>query len=73
MHEGKVIRILSIEDLIVDRLNACKHWKSQYDCEQAQVLIGVYLDKLDREYLNKRMKEEDLEKEIIKILSRNPS
>ncbi len=67
MHEGKLIRILSIEDLIVDRLNACKHWKSQYDCEQAQVLVGVYSDKLDIEYLKKRMKEEDLEMELIKI------
>lgn len=67
LHEGKLIRILSIEDLIVDRLNACKHWKSQYDCEQTQVLVGVYSDKLDREYLKKRMKEEDLEMELIKI------
>ena len=67
LHEGKLIRILSIEDLIVERLNACKHWKSQYDCEQAQVLVGVYVDKLDREYLKKRMKEEDLEPELIKI------
>ncbi|SNQ61492.1 hypothetical protein [Candidatus Methanoperedens nitratireducens] len=53
--------------MIVDRLNACKHWRSQYDCEQAQVLIGVYSDKLDREYLKKRMKEEDLETDLIKI------
>lgn len=67
LHQGKKIRILSIEDLIVDRLNACKHWKSQYDCEQAQVLAGVYSDKLDREYLKKRMKEEDLEPDLIKI------
>jgi hypothetical protein len=67
LHEGKLIRVLSIEDLIVDRLNACKHWKSQYDCEQAQVLVGAYLDKLDREYLKKRMKEEDLETDLIEI------
>jgi len=51
--------------LIVDRLNACKHWKSQYDCEQAQVLVGAYSGKLDWEYLKKRMKEEDLELELI--------
>ncbi len=67
LHDGKLIRILSIEDLIVDRLNACKHWKSQYDCEQAQVLAGVYADKLDLEYLKKRLKEEDLEMDLIKI------
>lgn len=65
LHKGKIIRVLSIEDLIVDRLNACKHWKSQYDCEQAQVLIGVYRDKLDMQYLMRRMKEEDLELDLI--------
>ncbi|MBU4139638.1 MAG: hypothetical protein KJ729_06850, partial [Euryarchaeota archaeon] len=65
LHEGKLIRIISIEYLIVDRLNACKHWKSQYDCEQAQVLEGAYRDKLDMEYLKKRMKEEDLEMELL--------
>jgi hypothetical protein len=65
-HEGKIIRVLGIEDLIVDRLNACKHWKSQYDCEQAHILAEVYSDKVDREYLKKRMKEEDLEMDLIK-------
>lgn len=66
-HEGKTIRVISIEDLIVDRLNACKHWKSQYDCEQAQILFGVYSTKLDMEYLRKRMEEEDLEIDLLKI------
>ena len=68
LHEGKIIRIISIEDLIVDRLNACKHWKSQYDCEQAQVLAGAYRDKLDMDYLKSRMKEEDLEMELLSIV-----
>ena len=67
LHEGKLIRIISIEDLIVDRLNACKHWKSQYDCEQGHVLFGAYRDKLDMDYLKLRMKEEDLEIELLKM------
>ena len=67
LHEGKLIRIISIEDLIVDRLNACKHWKSQYDCEQAHVLFAAYMDKLDMDYLKTRMKEEDLEMDLLKI------
>ena len=66
MHEGKLIHVVSIEDLIVDRLNACKHWKSQYDCEQAQVLFNVYSEKIDLDYLKKRMVEEDVEMELIK-------
>jgi len=48
-------------------LNACKHWKSQYDCEQAQVLVGAYSEKLDWEYLKERMTEEDLELELIPL------
>ena len=68
LHEGKLIRIISIEDLIVDRLNACKHWKSQYDCEQAQVLAGTYWDKLDMDYLKSRMMEEDLEMKLLNIV-----
>ena len=51
----------------MDRLNGCKHWKSQYDFEQAQVLAGAYGDKLDTDYLKSRMKEEDLEMELLKI------
>jgi len=66
LHEGKLIHVVSIEDLIVDRLNACKHWKSQYDCEQAQVLFNVYSEKIDLDYLKKRMVEEDVEMELIK-------
>lgn len=41
--------------------------KSQYDCEQAQVLMGAYSEKLDHEYLKKRMKEEYLELELIAL------
>jgi len=53
-----VIRIISIEDLIVDRLNACKWWSSATDCEQARSLLGTYLAKVDMEYLKGRAEEE---------------
>ena len=29
--------------LIIDRLNACKHWKSEIDCEMAELLVNRYV------------------------------
>lgn len=60
IYEGKKIRITSVEDLIIDRLCACKFWESVYDCEQAQMLIRAYKNRLDRQYLNERAKQEML-------------
>lgn len=59
-YRGKKIRIVSVEDLIIDRLCACKFWDSIYDCEQAQMLIRAYKNKLDRQYLNQRAGQEML-------------
>ena len=36
--EGLQCTILGIEDLIIDRMNACKHWKSEIDCEMARTV-----------------------------------
>jgi hypothetical protein len=62
---GFTLCVISIEDLIVDRLNACKWWKSAKDCEQAKYLLYVYVDKVDKEYLEKRAKVEG----VLDILS----
>ncbi len=59
-YRGKKIRIISVEDLIIDRLNACKFWDSVYDCEQARMLIRAYKNRLDRPYLNERARQESL-------------
>ncbi|MDG6224120.1 MAG: DUF6036 family nucleotidyltransferase [Candidatus Thermoplasmatota archaeon] len=55
-----VIRVISVEDLLVDRLCACKWWRSNTDCEQARYLYGIYLDRLDMDYLKDRALEEDV-------------
>ena len=47
-------RIIGIEDLIIDRLNACKHWKSEIDCEMVELLIIRYGKELDWPYLEKK-------------------
>jgi hypothetical protein len=52
--EGLQCRIIGIEDLIIDRLNACKYWKSEVDCEMVELLIKKYIKELDWAYLGKK-------------------
>jgi hypothetical protein len=57
---GMKMYVIGIEDLIIDRLNACVHWKSNTDCKQAEYMIRYYSSKLDVEYLKTRAKKEVL-------------
>jgi len=52
--ENLQCRIIGIEDLIIDRLNACKYWKSEIDCEMVELLIRRYTKELDWLYLEKK-------------------
>ena len=58
--------IIGIEDLIIDRLNACKHWKSEIDCEMTELLVVRYCRELDWDYLEKKAEkpENDLIQEL---------
>jgi hypothetical protein len=51
--EGLQCTIIGIEDLIIDRMNACKHWKSEIDCEMAELLVNRYYNDLDWPYLER--------------------
>jgi len=53
-------RIIGIEDLIIDRLAACKHWRHTESCEWAARLLAV-ADDLDEVYLRRRAAEEDVD------------
>ena len=46
--------MIGIEDLIIDRLNACAHWKSDMDCKQADYMLRYYGKRLDIRYLNQK-------------------
>ncbi|MCJ7487789.1 MAG: hypothetical protein MUQ25_16715 [Candidatus Aminicenantes bacterium] len=46
--------VIGLEDLIIDRLNACKHWKSEVDCEMTELLIARYGNEVDWVYLEKK-------------------
>src|SRR4030042_6658600 len=52
--EGLQCRIIGLEDLIIDRLNACKYWKWGIDCEVVELLLKRYTKELDWLYLEKK-------------------
>lgn len=52
--EGLRCQIIGVEDLIIDRLNACKHWKSESDCEMVELLLKKYFNEVNWEYLKKK-------------------
>ncbi len=62
------VRIISVEDLAIDRLNACKFWKSNLDCELVRLLLRGYYKKMDRGYLEDRAREEGVKKLLDKQL-----
>jgi hypothetical protein len=52
------VRVVGVEDLIIDRLAAAKFWKSQRDAEQAKALFTSFKKQVDMRYLKKRAREE---------------
>jgi predicted nucleotidyltransferase len=54
LEEGLSCWVIGMEDLIVDRLNAAKHWKSRVDSEMVELLMARYGPGLDWDYLEKR-------------------
>jgi len=52
--------IIGIEDLIVDRLNAYKWWKSLSDREWAKRLLKLKDIKIDFNYIEKKCKREEI-------------
>lgn len=70
--EGLRCTIIGIEDLIIDRLNACKHWKSEIDCEMVELLVNHYFNDIDWPYLEKKAvkPENDILSELQEIKKR---
>lgn len=64
--------IIGIEDLVIDRLNAYKHWKSEIDGEMVELLLRRYRDDVDWSYLEKKasLPENDTLSEILELKKR---
>jgi hypothetical protein len=68
MHVGPyTVRVVGVEDLIIDRLAAAKFWKSDRDAEQARTLFSAFAKQIDSKYLRKRAGEENID-ELVKSL-----
>jgi hypothetical protein len=67
--EGLQCRIIGIEDLIMDRLNAFKHWRSEIDGEMVELLMRRYKNDLDWAYLENKaaVPESDTLSEILEL------
>jgi len=49
--DGLPVEIIGLEDLILDRFRAYVHRRSDEDLRWARRLVGLYSDRLDRDYL----------------------
>ncbi len=56
--QGMPIRVIGVEDLIIDRLNAFVHWKSDEDGRWAARLMEIHGERIDWDYLIRRADEE---------------
>lgn len=57
--EGLRIVVIGVEDLLLDRLRAAVHWRSDEDRRWARRLAGLYADRVDWEYLRSRATDPD--------------
>ena len=58
--EGLNVYLIGIEDLIIDRLNAFVWWKSEEDGRWARQIAKLHWKDIDKEYIEKRAKEEEI-------------
>jgi hypothetical protein len=49
--DGLECCVIGIEDLLIDRMNACKHWRSTSDCEMVELLVRQFASEMDWKYL----------------------
>ncbi len=63
--------IIGLEELIIDRIAAALHWKSQSDKEQAIRMASIYYENIDWQYvrnLSKKDKSESMLDEILEAV-----
>jgi predicted nucleotidyltransferase len=68
---GMTVKVIGIEDLILDRLVSCKFWKFKNDCEIAEYLLFKYRDDLDMEYLTETAMTEKVIDKLQELLNEN--
>lgn len=66
---GKPVYVIGVEDLIIDRLNAYVHWRSEEDGRWARRLLSTQTQSLDLEYLKARASQEGTTEALSAMLS----
>ncbi len=66
--DGLRIVVLGIEDLLVDRLRAWVHWRSDEDGRWASRLVALYGEKLDWAYVRSRTADDAAELKAVQQL-----
>lgn len=64
------VRVIRVEDLIMDRIIAGVEWKSEESLKQAKLLWFKNKDQIDKKYLKDFAKEEGYEKDLKKVMTR---
>ncbi|MHA1298982.1 MAG: DUF6036 family nucleotidyltransferase [Candidatus Helarchaeota archaeon] len=63
--EGRIIKIIGVEDLIVERLCSYIYWKVEQDIFVAKQLLITQFDEIDWDYLEKKAKSENVIDQLI--------
>lgn len=66
--DGLPAYVIGVEDLILDRLRACVHWRSESDCEWARRLLMIHMSDIDWEYLSRAAEAENLKQRLDTLL-----
>jgi predicted nucleotidyltransferase len=56
LKDGLKVYVIGIEDIILDRLRACVHWKSSSDCEWGKRMLLLHSERLDLNYMKQTAK-----------------
>lgn len=64
---GMTARVIGIEDLLIDRLNAFVHWRSEEDGRWVYRLVELHSAEIDWEYLSHRADEEKVSDALERI------
>lgn len=62
--------VIGVEDIILDRLRACKHWRSTRDCEQAEAILTIHRSDIDLAYVQKQAIADNTDDALAEILDR---
>ena len=54
MGDGLECCVIGLEDLLIDRMNACVHWRSKQECEMVELLVSMWSTEIDWKYLLER-------------------